>query len=66
MREPAPFPWDEATAFGLGVLGLSPDAFWAATPLELAAAHRGRHGRLAPGFDRAALDALARAFPDHP
>jgi hypothetical protein len=33
----APFPWDEAMAFGLGRLRLSPHSFWAMTPRELAA-----------------------------
>lgn len=59
------FPWSEAMGFGLGVLGHAPDRFWSMTPRELAAAMRGRQGRLplaAPG--RAALDALMTRFPD--
>ena len=40
-----PFPWDEAIGLGLGVLRLSPDAFWRMTPRELGAcparAHKG-------------------------
>ncbi len=32
------FPWKRAMGFGLGVLRLSPDAFWRMTPRELAAA----------------------------
>ena len=33
-----PFPWQEAMRVGFGVLRLSPAAFWAMTPRELAAA----------------------------
>lgn len=42
--------------------GLSPAAFWAMTPRELAAALG--LGTGAAGFDRAALDRLMRRFPD--
>lgn len=59
------FPWGEAMAFGLGRLRLAPDAFWAMTPRELAAAHKGLCGRAHSGApDRAGLDALMRSFPD--
>lgn len=64
-RAPAePFPWDRAIAIGLGVLRLSPAAFWAMTPLEFAlAAGIGRGGgREAP--DRRTLAGLMAAFPD--
>lgn len=44
--------------------GLSPRAFWAMTPRELAAVLGS--GRRAPGLDRAALDRLMRRFPDAP
>lgn len=59
-----PFPWDEALAFGLGVLRWPPSAFWSATPRELAAAAgwRGR-GRGEPP-DRAVLRELLERFPD--
>lgn len=60
----APFPWDEAMAFGLGVLRLCPQDFWAMTPRELAAASRGLYGRGGGAADRAALEALMAAFPD--
>lgn len=60
----APFPWDEAMAFGFGVLRLCPQAFWAMTPRELAAASRGVYGRGGGAADRAALGALMAAFPD--
>lgn len=58
---PAPFPWEEASAFCLGVLGWTPDTFWAATPRELAAA-LGPHTSRAPS--RGDLAALMAAFPD--
>jgi len=51
--------------FGLGVLQLSPDEFWAMTPKELAAAIDGRSGvdRTAPpGLDE--LAELMLRFPD--
>jgi uncharacterized phage protein (TIGR02216 family) len=43
--------------------GLSPAAFWAMTPRELAAALG--TGRAASSLDRTALDRLMRRFPDH-
>jgi uncharacterized phage protein (TIGR02216 family) len=63
-RSPAPFPWREAMAFGLGAWRLSPRAFWAATPRELFAALEGRRGLIDPPADRAVLDALMTAYPD--
>jgi len=59
-----PFPWDEAIGFGLGVLRLSPDAFWRMTPRELAHAVRARKGALAPPIARASLIDLMTRFPD--
>lgn len=50
--------------FGLGVLRLSPDAFWAMSPRELHAASRGLYGRGGDAADRAALESLMAAFPD--
>ncbi len=52
-------------AFALGRLRWTPDAFWRATPRELAAAVEGTRGgsaiaALTPGD----LAALMRAFPD--
>lgn len=44
--------------------GLSPRAFWAMSPRELAAALG--NGRRDHGFDRAVLDRLMRRFPDAP
>ena len=63
-RKPAPFPWREAMAFGLGAWRLAPRDFWAATPRELAAALDGRRGLIEPPADRAALAALMAAYPD--
>jgi uncharacterized phage protein (TIGR02216 family) len=59
------FPWSEAMAFGLGVLRLSPGAFWAMTPRELAAAHDGVAGRKgAAALGRYDLEALMALHPD--
>lgn len=50
-------------AAGLGAMRLSPQAFWAMTPRELAAALRpGARTQGAPGRDD--LAALMRRFPD--
>jgi uncharacterized phage protein (TIGR02216 family) len=58
-----PFPWDEAIGFGLGVLRLSPAAFWAMTPRELALAIRAVTGGAAP-LDRTTLTDLMTRYPD--
>jgi uncharacterized phage protein (TIGR02216 family) len=61
---PVPFPWDDALRVGLGLLRLSPSAFWSMTPIEFERAigaltpNRGA----APG--RGDLAALMRTFPD--
>ena len=60
----AKFPWDEALRFGLGVLRLSPRAFWATTPRELHAAAEGIFGRTAGALTRNHLGELMRRFPD--
>ncbi|MEL6225777.1 MAG: rcc01693 family protein [Pseudomonadota bacterium] len=50
---------------GLGLLRLSPDAFWAMTPREfLAATGWHKHNRATGGLDRKALDRLMCVFPD--
>jgi uncharacterized phage protein (TIGR02216 family) len=49
-------------AFGFGVLRLAPDAFWAMSPRELAAAARAIHGEKPAPPDTAALQALMAAF----
>jgi len=67
MRGPrAPFNWDAAMAFGLGVLKLSPRDFWAMTPRELDAALAGHFGRKLPKTapTRSDLDAMMRDYPD--
>ena len=57
------FPWAEAMHVGLGVLRLSPAAFWAMTPREFAAAVGAGAGSHAP-MPRAAFAALMQQFPD--
>ena len=52
-------------AFGLGTLRLSPDAFWRATPVEIAAAAWGLFGAGSPPpMRRAELARLMARFPD--
>jgi uncharacterized phage protein (TIGR02216 family) len=63
-EKPAPFPWREAMAFGLGAWRLSPREFWRATPRELFAAVEGARGWLDPPASRAALDEMMAAYPD--
>lgn len=60
-----PFPWREAMGFAFAVLRLSPEAFWAMTPRELAAAIRfaGGGAAVSPPM-RAEFDRLMAAFPD--
>lgn len=59
------FPWQDAMGAGLGLLRLSPRAFWAMTPRELAAALAplSAAGGARPP-QRADLAALMRRFPD--
>ncbi|MCB1447687.1 MAG: phage tail assembly chaperone [Rhizobiaceae bacterium] len=59
---PPPFPWDAALHFGLGLLRLAPDAFWALSLRELMA--MGGGSRAAAPMDRTALAALMRRWPD--
>lgn len=63
MSATKPFPWEEAIGFGLGVLKLSPQAFWAMTPRELALAIRALTGATAP-LVRSDLRDLMKRFPD--
>ena len=51
--------------FGLGVLKLTPDAFWRMTPRELAAA-MAPFGMGGVGLRRADMAALMARFPDAP
>jgi uncharacterized phage protein (TIGR02216 family) len=60
-----PFPWAEAIGFGLGVMHLSPDAFWNMTPRELAYAIRAARGPSQDPLGRSALDDLMARFPDN-
>jgi uncharacterized phage protein (TIGR02216 family) len=60
-----PFPWKQAIGFGLGVLRLPPQQFWAMTPRELASAIEAITGRGA-ALDRTTLSELMRTYPDEP
>lgn len=54
-------------AAGLGMLGLTPRAFWAMTPRELDAALRGRAGVFGAAFGAPSSSDLAelmQRFPD--
>lgn len=51
-------------AIGFGLLRLSPDAFWAMTPVEFGHAVRARSSARGPAPLRADLAKLMRAFPD--
>jgi uncharacterized phage protein (TIGR02216 family) len=61
---PAPFPWDDAMRVGLGLLRLSPGAFWAMTPIEFERAIAALIPRQETAPGRGDLAALMRAFPD--
>ena len=50
--------------FGLGVLRISPDAFWRMTLRELAAAMEAVLGPQVAPLDRATFAALRARFPD--
>ena len=58
-----PFPWDEAMAFGLGRLRLSPAEFWSMTPRELAAA-MSAYGASVSAPGRVDLEQMMKRFPD--
>jgi len=60
--------WPSLMGFGLGVLRLSPDAFWSMTPRELTAAARALYGTgtAIPPMDSAALADLRTRYPDNP
>lgn len=60
----APFPWKQAIGFGIGILRLSPDAFWRMTPRELACAIEAVNGPMPQPLDRVALADLMTRFPD--
>lgn len=56
--------WAGLMRVGLGVLRLPPDAFWAMTPREFAAAVTAFDGPRASPMTRAALEALRARYPD--
>jgi uncharacterized phage protein (TIGR02216 family) len=62
-RKTPPFAWKQVIGFGLGVLRLSPDAFWRMTPRELGCAIEAVTGRAVP-IERAALEGLLHRFDD--
>jgi uncharacterized phage protein (TIGR02216 family) len=62
-RKATPFAWKQVIGFGLGVLRLSPDAFWRMTPHELGCAIEAVTGRAAP-IERTDFDGLMQRFPD--
>lgn len=59
-----PFPWKDTMRFGLGVLRLSPEAFWKMTPRELASAWGAVMGERSGPLDRRSLENLMEHFPD--
>ena len=61
---PQPFPWGAALHFGLGLLRLSPEAFWSLSMRELIAL--GGVSRPVDAMDRAALATLMQRWPDKP
>ncbi len=61
---PPAFPWDEALAFGFGVLRLPARDIWQMTPREIAYAVEGFRGKLSSPPDRASLASLMSAYPD--
>jgi uncharacterized phage protein (TIGR02216 family) len=62
--KPAALPWDRIIGYGLGVLRLSPSAFWKMTPREFALAVEAVTGGMAGAIDRHDFAALMRSFPD--
>ena len=59
---PQPFPWGAALHFGLGLLRLPPNAFWALSVREFLAL--GGAMRPSEGIDRRGLAALMEKWPD--
>jgi uncharacterized phage protein (TIGR02216 family) len=54
------FPWGRLMHLGLGVLRLSPNEFWNATPREIAAAFVAP----APPLPRVSFEELMKRYPD--
>lgn len=64
---PGPLDWPRLMRLGLGGLGLSTEAFWTMTPVELTRALEGAGLIPLPGngpMTRAGLDRLMVDFPD--
>jgi uncharacterized phage protein (TIGR02216 family) len=59
-----PFAWPDVIGFGLGVLRLSPDAFWCITPRELSFAIAAIRGPVVAPIARTDFEDLMRTFPD--
>jgi uncharacterized phage protein (TIGR02216 family) len=57
------FPWDAVLDAGLCRLRLPPERFWTLSLVEFAAM-TGAFAARPPGFGRASLEDLMRAFPD--
>jgi uncharacterized phage protein (TIGR02216 family) len=62
--KPTPFAWKQVIGFGLGVLRLSPDAFWRMTPRELSCAIATVTGVTGTPIGRTDFEGLMRRFPD--
>ena len=54
------FPWARLMQLGLGVLRLSPNEFWNATPREIAAAFPAPN----PPLPRESFENLMKRYPD--
>jgi len=68
LKQSEALAWVELMQLGLGTLRLSPEVFWAMTPVELRRALEGA-GILAAGggaswMERATLEGLMARFPD--
>ncbi|XUY27523.1 rcc01693 family protein [Agrobacterium sp. rho-8.1] len=63
-RETQPFPWGQVIHAGLSLLRLSPDVFWALTPVEFFAMTGGMRAKDG-GLDRVGMEGLMRRFPDN-
>jgi uncharacterized phage protein (TIGR02216 family) len=62
--ERALLPWARLIGFGLGILRLSPAAFWRMTPRELLLAAEAMVGPSEAPLDRAGLTHLMQRYPD--
>ena len=63
-RAAPPFPWPRVIGFGLGVLRLTPEAFWKMTPREMAWAIEAVTGRAGTPLSHIELAALMTRYPD--